>query len=126
MNGMNDNPGVRWLLFSPSGRIGRHAYLLSVLLWLMLQGAAVFLLLAIENTSKAGLLLAALALVIISVATFISFIMLSIKRLHDMGFPGLFVLVLFVPLVSFFAFVVLLFWPSAPPNDFGEYPDRPK
>jgi uncharacterized membrane protein YhaH (DUF805 family) len=126
MSGMYDNPSVSWLLFSPSGRIGRQAYVMSILLWLMLQGAAVTMMLAFENTSKAGLLLAALALVVISVATFISFIMLSIKRLHDMGFPGLFVLVLFVPLASFFAFIVLLFWPSAPPNDFGEYPNRPK
>jgi uncharacterized membrane protein YhaH (DUF805 family) len=126
MNGMNDNPGVKWLLFSSSGRTGRQAYVMSILLWLMLQGAAVALMLAFENTSKAGLLLTALALVVISIATFVSFIMLSIKRLHDMGFPGIFVLLLFVPVISFFVFIVFLFWPSAPPNDFGEYPNRPK
>jgi len=61
---------------------------MSILLWLMLQGAAVTLMLAFENTSKTGLLLTALALVVISAATFVSFIFLSIKRLHDMGFPG--------------------------------------
>jgi len=126
MAGTNEGTGYRWLFFSPSGRIGRQAYVMSLLMWSMLLFAAIRLTLAFENTSKAGLLLAALALVIVSVATFVSYIMLSVKRLHDMGFPGLFVLLLFVPVVSFVALIVFLFWPSAPPNDFGEYPNRPK
>lgn len=123
---LDEIPGFGWLLFSPSGRIGRQAYVMSVLLWIMLQGVAVSLMLTFENTSQAGLVLSTVALVILSLASFVSFIMLSIKRLHDMGFPAPFVLLLFVPVASLIAFGVLLFWPSAPPNDFGRYPNRPK
>jgi uncharacterized membrane protein YhaH (DUF805 family) len=126
MIGSDGNSGTGWLLFGPSGRVGRQLYLMSVLLWLMLQGAAVSLMLAFENTSRAGLLVTALVLVAISVATFVSFIMLSVKRLHDMGFGGFFVLLLFIPVASFFVLIALLFWPSAPPNAFGERANHPK
>lgn len=126
MVGMDEVPGTGWLLFSPSGRIGRQAYAMSMLLWLALLGAAIALMLAFDNSTKGGLILAMLALVAISIATLLSYVMLSIKRLHDMGFSALFVLLLFVPAVALVVFIALLFWPSAPPNAFGEYSNRPK
>ncbi|MNU03423.1 hypothetical protein D3C72_2474480 [compost metagenome] len=53
--------------------------------------------------------------------------MMSIKRLHDMGLPGILVFVLFVPAVSFVMLFVLCLWPSAPgPNAYGPASDWPK
>ncbi|MDB5522580.1 MAG: Conserved hypothetical transrane protein [Rhizobium sp.] len=121
----NDDPGFMWLLFSPSGRIGRQPYVMSILLWLTLQGVAVSQMLANEHFDG-GLLFWTLALVITSLATFVSLIMLSIKRVHDMGYPAIFAFLLFIPVVSFVAAIAFFFWPSAPPNDFGEFTNRPK
>jgi uncharacterized membrane protein YhaH (DUF805 family) len=125
MAAQEDTPSIPWLLFSPSGRIGRQPYVMSILLWLMLQAAAVSLMLKFEH-QETGLMLSALALVIVSLGTLVSFLMLSIKRLHDMGFPAIFVLLLFIPVASLFALIAFLFWPSAPPNHFGKFTNRPK
>jgi uncharacterized membrane protein YhaH (DUF805 family) len=125
---MQDNqqiPSISWLLFGPSGRIGRQPYIMSILLWFALQAAAIALMFALEH-NDAGLVASTFALVIISFGSFISFIMLSIKRLHDMGYPGLWVLLLFVPVASFVALIAFLIWPSAPPNQFGMFTNRPK
>lgn len=121
----DDTPGFLWLLFSPSGRISRQPYVMSILLWLVLQGAALSSMFTYENDS-AGLALSTLALVLVSLGSFVSLIMLSIKRLHDMGFPAIFVILLFIPVASLFALAAFLFWPSAPSNDFGEFTNRPK
>ena len=125
MTDRNDVPSILWLLFSPSGRVSRQPYVMSILLWMALQGLAASRMLASED-HDAGLILSTLALVIVSVATFVSLIMLSIKRVHDMGFPGIFAFLLFIPVVSLFAAIAFFFWPSAPPNDFGEFSNRPK
>jgi uncharacterized membrane protein YhaH (DUF805 family) len=121
----DDTPGILWLLFSPSGRIGRQPFVMSMLLWLALLGIAIALMVKFEH-QETGLILSALALVILSLGTFVSLLMLSIKRLHDMGFPAIFVLLLFIPVASLFALIAFLFWPSAPPNHFGKFTNRPK
>lgn len=53
--------------------------------------------------------------------------MLSVKRLHDMGFTGMLAVALFVPVVS----IVLLFWMCIGPSDkgpnaYGPTTDRPQ
>lgn len=121
----NINPGILWLLFSPSGRIGRQPYIMSFLLWMVLQAAAISLMVKFEH-QQTGLMLSALALVIIDAGTFVSLLMLSIKRLHDMGYPAILVLLLFVPVVNLIALIALVVWPSAPPNPFGTFTNRPK
>ena len=125
MQPQDDAPSILGLLFSPSGRIGRQPYIMSILLWLVLQGIAITLMFRFEH-HDAGLILSTLVLVVISLSTFVSFIMLSIKRLHHMGYPAIFVLLLFVPVVSLFALIAFFFWPSAPSNDFGKFTNRPK
>lgn len=121
----DDDPGMAWALFSPSGRIGRWPFALAILFWMVLPGVVVSQMFANQHQDLA-LALWTLPLVIVSLASVVSFVMLSIKRLHDMGYPGIFVLVLFVPVISFVALVAMLFWPSAPANEFGDFTNRPK
>jgi uncharacterized membrane protein YhaH (DUF805 family) len=119
------SPGMPWLLFSPFGRISRRVYALSLLFWIVLPGIIIPQMFANEH-DDGKLVLWTLALVIACGTASISWIMLSIKRVHDMGHPGIFAFLLFVPVANFFAFAAFLFWPSAGPNAFGEYTNRPK
>lgn len=124
---MAGEPGMFWMLFSPSGRLSRQPYVLVLLFWMVLQGATVAQMFAGQRQNDDALLaLAFLGLLVVSVLTFISMIMITIKRVHDMGYPGILAFVIFVPVVSFFALVCFLFWPSGPPNEFGAYPNQPK
>lgn len=124
---MNSEPGMAWLLFSPSGRVSRQPYALSFLFWFALQAAAMGLMFSGERTNDdSQLALATLALIAVSLVGFVSMIMLTIKRVHDMGYPGMLAFLIFVPVVSFFALICFLFWRSGPPNDFGAHPNRPK
>lgn len=124
---MTREPDMAWLLFSPSGRISRQPYVMAFLFWLVLQAVAISQMFAAERQeSDAMLALFTLGLIIVSLVGFVSMIMLTIKRVHDMGYPGLLAFLVFVPVVSFFALICFLFWPSGPPNDFGDYPNRPK
>ncbi|MBL0370425.1 DUF805 domain-containing protein [Rhizobium sp. KVB221] len=121
----DENPGMFWLFFSPSGRLGRLPYGLAILFWMVLPGVAISQMMANEHNDPA-LALWTLALVIVSLMSVVSFFMLSVKRVHDMGFAGIFALLTFVPVVSFFAVVAFLFWPSPGPNEFGNSTNRPK
>jgi uncharacterized membrane protein YhaH (DUF805 family) len=121
----DENPGMAWLLFSPSGRIGRRPYLLAILFWALLPGIAVSQMFVNEH-HELGLALWTLALMTIGLVSMVSLIMLSIKRVHDMGYPAIAAFLLFVPVVSFLALAAFLLWPSAGPNDFGEFTNRPK
>jgi uncharacterized membrane protein YhaH (DUF805 family) len=124
---MDRGPGMAWLLFSPSGRISRQPYVLVLLFWFMLQAATIAQMFVGQRQENDALLaLSFLALIVVSLLTFVSMIMLSIKRVHDMGYSGVLAFLIFVPVVSFFALICFLFWPSGPPNDFGDYPNRPK
>lgn len=121
------NPGMVWLFFSPSGRLSRQPYVMALLFWMVLQMIAVSQMFAGDRLNNDGLIaLATLGLIVVSLLSFLSMIMLTIKRVHDMGYPGLLAFLIFVPVVSFLALICFLFWPSGPPNDFGDYPNRPK
>ncbi|MDB5555507.1 MAG: hypothetical protein JWL86_5491 [Rhizobium sp.] len=120
-------PGMIWLLFSPSGRLSRQPYVMALLFWFILQAIAIGQMFAAERQDNDAMLaLSTLGLIVVGLTGFVSMIMLTIKRVHDMGYSGALAFLIFVPVVSFFALICFLFWPSSPPNDFGNYPNRPK
>jgi len=120
-------PGMLWLFFSPSGRVSRQPYVMALLFWVVLQMIAVSQMFAGDRLHNDALIaFATLGLILVSLLSFLSMIMLTIKRVHDMGYPGLWALLIFVPVVSFLALIFFLFWPSGPRNDFGDHPNRPK
>ena len=124
---MDREPGMAWLFFSPSGRLSRQPYVMSFLFWFVLQAVAIGQMFAAERQhNDAMLALATLGLIVVGLISIVSMVMLTIKRVHDMGYPGMLAFLIFVPVVSFFALICFLFWPSGPPNDFGDYPNHPK
>jgi uncharacterized membrane protein YhaH (DUF805 family) len=120
-----DAPGLMWLLYSPSGRIGRQPFAMSILLWLALQGVTVSQMFANQHRDGA-LALWTLALILVTLASVVSLFMLTIKRLHDIGYPAIGALLLLVPVASFLVLIALLIWPSTPPNAYGRYTNRPE
>ena len=119
-------PTVGWLLFSPSGRAGRQVFILGWVFWLLINSYTVASL-ALHREDEALFRLFSLLLFAGFAASFASTIMLSIKRLHDMGLSGLLVLVLFIPAVSFVMLFLLCLWPSRPgANAYGPAPDWPQ
>jgi uncharacterized membrane protein YhaH (DUF805 family) len=124
---MPREPHMFWLFFSPSGRISRQPYVMAFLFWFVLQAIAIGQMFAADRQNNdALLLLFTLGLIVVSLIGFVSMIMLTIKRVHDMGYSGALAFLIFVPVVSFFALICFLFWPSGPPNEFGDEPNRPK
>ena len=119
--------GMAWLFFSPSGRISRAPYALGLAFWFALQIAAIGQLLAGDRLNSDGLLIISfVALIIAGLVGTVSMLMLTIKRVHDLGHPGMLAFLIIVPVVSFFALVFFLLIPSGPPNDYGYYTNRPR
>ncbi|OJF90485.1 DUF805 domain-containing protein [Pararhizobium antarcticum] len=111
-----------WLFFSPSGRIGRRLYLLSWLYWACLTGFVISRLVANQGAELA-LASWTLALLVCVLASTVSTVLLTVKRLHDVGYPGKFVLCLFIPVISPVMFLALCLWPGmAERNAFGSPP----
>ena len=124
---MEREPSRGWFFFSPSGRLSRGPYALGIVFWFALQFAAIGQMFAGDRQNADGLLvLGFLALIVVGLMSIVSMVMLTIKRVHDMGYPGILAFLVFVPVVSFFALACFLLWPSAPPNDYGARPNRPR
>lgn len=123
---MEQGPSRLWLFFSPSGRLSRGPYGLGILFWFSLQFASIGQMFTGHRLSSDGLLiLGFLALNVVALLSVVSMVMLTIKRVHDIGHPGLLAFLIFVPVVSLFALVFFLLFPSGPSNDYGHRPNQP-
>ncbi|WP_275788068.1 DUF805 domain-containing protein [Pararhizobium gei] len=110
---------MTWLLFSPSGRLGRMPYFLGWLFWVAVGGMLLAQMFASEG-DDVQLGLWTLALVVSGLVSTLSIIMLTIKRLHDIGYPGPIVVCLFIPVMSPVVFIALCLWPGqSAPNSYG-------
>jgi uncharacterized membrane protein YhaH (DUF805 family) len=116
---------MQWLFFSPSGRISRQPYILGWLFWVVIMSFALVRVLANENEQGALMLWTILTL-IAGVAATASTFLLTIKRLHDIGQPGIYALGLFLPVISPLMFFALCVWPgNATPNTYGAVTNQP-
>ena len=124
---MDQTPGMAWFFFSPSGRIARGPYALGLLFWFALQFASIGQMFAGDRLHSDGLLvLGFLALIVVGLVGTVSMVMLTIKRAHDLGHPGMLAFLILVPVVSFFALLFFLLFPSGPPNEYGRHSNWPR
>lgn len=133
---MPNSPDFIWLFFKASGRIGRAAYALSFLFMLVVVSFPLYQFMRLmpdmdlAEMPEVPLSSAAEAWSMIFMLTLIIFlwghIVTSIKRLHDLGRPGIMAVALFIPVVSVIAFVVLCAFPGeAGPNRYGQRTNAP-
>lgn len=118
-------PSFVWLFFSFSGRISRAAFFLAGMLMMIV---VVFIAYRMMLAQERGISGSAweMALSIVLFASLWSQAALGAKRLHDLGKPGLFAVLLFVPLFNFIAFLAMCLIPgSAGPNQFGKITNAP-
>ncbi|MBB5533643.1 DUF805 domain-containing protein [Rhizobium giardinii] len=108
-----------WLFFSPSGRLPRLPYFLGWLFWVAVSGFVLTRMFANEGNDIA-LALWTLILVVSGLVSTASIVMLTIKRLHDIGYPGPLAICLFIPVLSPVVFITLCLWPGKPEaNEYG-------
>lgn len=131
---MADRADFIWLFFRFKGRVNRAAYSLSFLFMLMVVSFPLYQYMRVmpdidvaDMAEMADVPLSAAAQLWSTVFLFVLIAFLwghiatSIKRLHDIGKPGIMVLSLFIPVVSIVAFVALCIWPGdAGPNRYGQ------
>lgn len=105
--------------YRPEGRIGRAEFAHGVILVYALGLAILFFLLAHTSFESTAVTFGVLA----SLPLTVGLMVLVAKRCHDIGLPGSWVLLLFVPMMGVVWLVALLFWPGAPgPNAYGPAP----
>lgn len=108
---LSDQNQFFWLFFRFSGRINRVAYLLAFLLTMVAVSFPLYQFMRVPDESLAAQIWSTLFGL-----TFLTFLWVhvatSVKRLHDMGKPGIFVLSLFIPVVSIAVFLILCFFPG--------------
>jgi uncharacterized membrane protein YhaH (DUF805 family) len=118
-------PGMRWLLFSVSGRLSRRTYAWALLLWALTLGITVSAAVNAPDDSTA-LAVSGLGFILVCLTGAWSIAVMSIKRLHDAGLPGMLVIGLVVPAASFLVLLVIMLWrPDKGPNRHGPASDQP-
>ena len=117
--------GMRWLLFSVSGRLSRRAYAWAMLFWTVVLAIPTSAAVQAAPDSPA-MTTAGFGIIFTFLPAAWSVAVMSIKRLHDAGLPGVLVGVLVVPAASFFMLLFIMLWPSFKgPNRHGPAPDHP-
>ena len=125
MTRLADRPQLSWLFFRFSGRVGRAAYFLGGLLVAIMQAFPLYRFTLVPQGTAESETWATLFLVAF-LASLWSNVALAVKRLHDFGKPGMLALVLFVPIVSIAAFLLLCLFPGDKgPNRYGARTDAP-
>ena len=110
---------MSWLFFSPSGRVSRLPYFLGWLFWAAMSGFVLTRMFANQGNDVA-LALWTLILVVDALVSTASIALMTIKRLHDIGYPGQLAICLFIPVLSPVLFLALCLWPGTDgPNDYG-------
>lgn len=105
-------PTVRWVLFGFGGRIGRQSFILGQLFMMALGGVVIARIVAVRD-DETQLALWGLALISLVLIAACSMFALTIKRLHDLGFPGALSILLFVPTVNLVMLMLLMVVPSS-------------
>lgn len=119
-------PSLAWFFFGWSGRLSRLPFALGWAFWLMLLSAALARIIIVPKEDP-SFLLWSFVFVGIAIVSIVSFVLLTVKRLHDMNLPVPLIICLFVPAISLFALIVFLAWPGTNgPNQYGALPNRPK
>jgi len=128
-----DQP-LKWVWFSFSGRLNRKAYWLKgvLLVWMIGLGVQLFGLLVgllLGVSVMGGMLgIAAVLLVLLPLVVFniwVGFAVL-VKRAHDLGHSGWWLLFFLVPIYNFWIGIVMAFFRGTPgPNDYGPDPIDP-
>lgn len=122
---MANNP-ILWLFFSFSGRASRMAYFLAGLLMMVVVVFLTYRMVLAEQAGYDSSVWEGLFGVAI-IGSLWAQAALGAKRFHDIGKPGLFAALLFVPFLNFLTFVALCFMPGQNgPNQFGRYTNTPK
>lgn len=112
MAGPGRETSVGWALFQWDGRIGRRVFILGSAFWMMLNAAVVAL--ATARGSDETVTLELLSVFFASIAlSLVSLVMLGIKRLHDIGLPGIGAALLAIPAFALIVFFLLCVWPSS-------------
>lgn len=118
---MPDRSELIWLFFGFSGRVSRSVYFLAGLLLVVAQAFLLYQVMRHPEGSSAGNSWSAIFLIVFLVSLW-SHIALSVKRLHDIGRPGMLAAALFIPVVSIIAFIILCVFPGDPgKNQYGEH-----
>ena len=119
-------PSLTWLFFGWSGRLSRAPFALGWAFWLMLLSAALTQIVMVPKEDP-SFLFWSFVFVGVGLASTVSSILLTIKRLHDMNLPVPLIICLFIPAISFFALIAFLVWLGTNgANDYGSVPNRPK
>lgn len=116
---------MRWLFFSFSGRVSRAPYVLAALLMTVVLGFLLYrVILAQESGGGSGMWD-----VLFSIGTIAALwaqAALGVKRVHDLGRPGIFAAALFLPALNAIAFIVLCILPGEQgPNQYGQVTNAP-
>ncbi|MFH1968100.1 MAG: DUF805 domain-containing protein, partial [bacterium] len=112
---MNKKSFIGYIKNLDKGRIGRKNYFLGLLFFaaipylaVLLMSTFVFLLAPVFNTGFMWFIVVAVA-ILFYVLIFIHIICLHIRRFHDIGKSGWYILTFFVPLLNLIMILILLF-----------------
>lgn len=125
MPDQKQKPSVAWVLFGLKGRIARQSFILGQLFMISLFAIVIARIVAVEGQEGSTVFwgLAFLALGVVSV---ISTIAMTVKRLHDLGYPGILAVCILIPTVNFIMLILLMVLPSSPEsNAYGPPPFGP-
>src|SRR5436190_23990168 len=105
--------------FRPIGRIGRTEYALGIGVLVAIEAAVITYYLGQDDADPG----AALLLVLVGLPVVVAEFVLVAKRCHDVGLPGLFVVLLFVPVLGVGWLLLLAGMPGSPGiNPYGAPP----
>ena len=123
MKAKSPKPTVWWALFSYRGRLSRQSYLLGAALMLVMNIYIVLNTVFADQNDRDQMAVWGIALIGFWFFSLLAVLALSVKRLHDLDLPGIWVVCLFFPIINMIFVITLMMKPgSQKTNEHGPPP----
>ncbi len=119
-------PTVKWVLFSWQGRLGRQSYFWAAMLLILVQIYMLTKAAGFDQSNHDQMVQLGFGAIFVWLATAWAAYAMTLKRIHDIGWPNYYAFGIFLPMFSMLFIFAMMLVPGSPETNQHGPPPFPK